>query len=262
MKSYFKHLRAKDAKQDLSTFEQALFPPCPWEYFEEAERSSVEVLESYKTSEKLETLQSLAAFVSTSAEAPKVSFPGGEISQRLTIEDDFVISANAPALETPTHRVLALGDLMEKEGDREKVDEVNAMITRMLSAMKMQPEEWVRKPSLRYFIGDDGDSADNEEQRKRTADVTQRLFQFIYKKQIEVVLAFGAVETRALLGRRVRLASIHGKFLRKTIKFSDQVTHSFIIIPLFHPEYLRVNPSMRQTVWADLQEVMGFLGKA
>lgn len=269
IKAQFEILRSLDTNQSnlRGTFEEAILPRCPWVYYQSAVETNQSQIESYRSTEKFETLKSLATYVEKSAEvnetgSAKVSFPGGEITQSLTREDDITLPIASPAVESQVYRVLCLGDLLaEKEEDKSKAEEVNSMISRMVSAMKLGASEWQRKPSLRYYIHDDGDGI-QEEQKLRNEQVIHRLFQFIARHQIEVVLAFGAVEARSLLGRRVRLASIHGKFLSKTINFSDGKSHSFLVVPLFHPEYLRVNPQMRQTVWNDLQQVMVFLAKS
>lgn len=255
MKSHFEHLRQQLSNESnkVPRFEEELFPPCPWDIIESTEENVKKEVDSYRVAEKLETIQALAQFVEEQGEK-KVEFPGGEIRHKIdNVEEDYIFSSPAPAKEAPPVNVLVLGDLLERGDDVSKAEEVNLMLSKMISAMKFSDGEVARKPSLRYYI--------DEENIERSDEVIQRMMQFIYRKQIQVVLAFGALEARSLLGRRVRLASIHGKLLSKTLRFSDGTEHKFIIVPVFHPEYLRVNPQMRQTTWQDLQGVMRFLGK-
>lgn len=263
IKEYFEHLRrqfhtATGGKK--RRFEDELFPANPWDGVEETEESTRQELRSYQRDEKSEALQSLKTFVANEGEEAlgegrKVQFSGGEIVQKLNPEDPpYKIAETAPSLEKNKVLVLALGELLAKDEDPAKVEEVNLMLTKMLSAMKLTTDEVVRKPSLRYYV--------NDEETEKSQLVVDRMMSFIYRHQVKYVLAFGALEARCLLGKRVRLASIHGKMLARTIQYDDGTEYTFTVVPVFHPEYLRVNPQMRQTTWSDLQQVMTQLGKA
>ena len=44
---------------------------------------------------------------------------------------------------------------------------------------------------------------------------------------------------------------VHGKVLE--IEHKSQTIN---LVPLFHPEYLLINPNMKRKVWNDLQEII------
>ena len=33
------------------------------------------------------------------------------------------------------------------------------------------------------------------------------------------------------------------------------------MVPIFHPDFLKINPKMKRTAWDDLQKVMRMIGK-
>jgi len=85
---------------------------------------------------------------------------------------------------------------------------------------------------------------------------TQNLLNIILEKRPRIVVSLGATVTNILLGRREKLSTIHGQFFDKAI---DQCNYS--LMPLFHPDFLIINPNMKRTAWIDLQKVMERVGK-
>ncbi len=73
----------------------------------------------------------------------------------------------------------------------------------------------------------------------------------------KVIITLGSTVTNYLLKQNLRLVSVHGKFHDLILKNFETK-----MVPIFHPEYLMVNPSMKKTVWDDLQKIMKFLGKS
>ena len=51
-------------------------------------------------------------------------------------------------------------------------------------------------------------------------------------------------------------SNIHGQFFEK--QYGDT---AFSLMPVFHPDFLVINPNMKRTAWADLQKVMERVGK-
>lgn len=69
------------------------------------------------------------------------------------------------------------------------------------------------------------------------------------------VITLGARSTHALLELNDRLSHIHGKFFQRKV-IAQSSSHEFSVMPLFHPEFLRINPNMKKTAWVDMQKVM------
>ncbi|EQC43600.1 uracil-DNA glycosylase domain protein [Bacteriovorax sp. BSW11_IV] len=74
----------------------------------------------------------------------------------------------------------------------------------------------------------------------------------------KVVIALGASALNLILGRKERLSSVHGEFFSSKVD-TDKGPVDFQIVPLFHPNFLEINPSMKRTAWIDMQKVMSYL---
>ena len=85
-----------------------------------------------------------------------------------------------------------------------------------------------------------------------------RLFflESIAKYRPEVVVSLGAIVTNILLEKKEKLSSIHGQFIE-----SNANNWKYLMMPLFHPEFLLINPNMKRTAWNDLQKIMELFKK-
>jgi uracil-DNA glycosylase family 4 len=72
------------------------------------------------------------------------------------------------------------------------------------------------------------------------------------------VVTLGAFASNLLLEGQERLSKIHGNFFPRS--FSDNFHTQ--IVPLFHPNFLLINPSMKKSAWMDMQKIMDFVGKS
>jgi uracil-DNA glycosylase family 4 len=72
-----------------------------------------------------------------------------------------------------------------------------------------------------------------------------------------LIITLGAAASNALLHKKERLSKIHGQFF--PIKINAKELHSFTVMPLFHPEYLLINPNMKKLAWEDMQKSMKLL---
>lgn len=72
---------------------------------------------------------------------------------------------------------------------------------------------------------------------------------------IKWVISLGARAASMLVGKRERLNQIHGKLLEVEANHAGQ-KFQFEVLPIFHPDYLQINPSMKKTAWEDLQVIM------
>lgn len=84
----------------------------------------------------------------------------------------------------------------------------------------------------------------------------------IFNIKPRLVICLGALVTNIVLGKRERLTRIHGEIFSRKIDLPDQDTYEFQMMPIFHPEFLQINPNMKRTTWLDLKKALEFIGKA
>ena len=155
-----------------------------------------------------------------------------------------------PALKTDfLSLVLFVGDTYT-EGKGED------LLGKMIVAMKLKPGEFNR------VLFDEKLEEINELAHNLNEPTPETIFLFeqIRKFKPQVVVSLGATTTNILLGKREKLSGIHGQFFDKSVK-SDKETYSYQLMPLFHPDFLLINPNMKRTAWIDLQKVMECVGK-
>jgi uracil-DNA glycosylase len=140
--------------------------------------------------------------------------------------------------------VLFVGDKYDGVGED--------LLAKMIGAMKLTSQEFSR------FLFEEGlenvnDLAFNLENPN---EATQNLRAKILKYKPKIVVSLGATTTNILLGRREKLSAIHGQFIDVVIEDFE-----FSMVPIFHPDFLIINPNMKRTAWIDLQKVMERVGK-
>lgn len=156
-----------------------------------------------------------------------------------------------PSEKVPgTLQVMFVGDTYLAESGKED------LLGKMIGAMKLSSSEFVR---LSFNEALD-DILDLEKNLKDPSAETNELYKTIIENKPEIVVSLGATITNILLGRREKLSGIHGQFVDKTITV-DSISHTFTLMPLFHPDFLVINPNMKRTAWIDLQKVMERIGK-
>lgn len=74
-----------------------------------------------------------------------------------------------------------------------------------------------------------------------------------------VVVPLGANSTNIILEKRVKLSNVHGQFEKKAFRVNGEDL-LIEVSPLFHPQLLEINQSMKRTAWIDMQKVMKFVG--
>ncbi len=154
-------------------------------------------------------------------------------------------------IEAPVKRVqenhlevLFVGDKYQGVGED--------LLAKMILAMKFTPQEFSR------FLFEEGlENVDDlvfNLENPNTA--TKNLRTEILKRKPKIVVSLGATTTNILLGRREKLSAIHGQFIDIVIEDFE-----FSLVPIFHPDFLVINPNMKRTAWIDLQKVMERVGK-
>lgn len=140
--------------------------------------------------------------------------------------------------------VLFVGDTYNGEDDD--------LLGKMISAMKLTGPEFYR-----FQMDEELDSVTDLVKNLESPNLsTQKLLDIILEKRPKVVVSLGATVTNILLGKREKLSTIHGQFFEKRVGLCV-----YSLIPLFHPDFLIINPNMKRTAWIDLQKVMERIGK-
>tara|TARA_Y100000768_G_scaffold388329_1_gene383584 strand:+ start:6418 stop:7458 length:1041 start_codon:yes stop_codon:yes gene_type:complete len=212
-------------------------------------------------SEKKQLFQSLDKFIDqkiNGSDKSSVSFPGGEISKN-------------PALGFSDGSSVKLTDLEELAGDRPIIYDHDAfegsdlsvifvgerpkdfddenpkadLLSKMISAMKLKDTEYSR-----IFLSKDPDMARSE---------WYKTLQLLDGRMQLCIVPLGAKATNTILGTKERLSKIHGQQVKfKIIGHKTEIDLS--VYPVFHPDFLQINPNMKRSAWIDLQKVMGHLG--
>lgn len=160
-----------------------------------------------------------------------------------------VATAPVPVKKDTLSLVLFVGDTY-KEGVGED------LLGKMIQAMKLRPGEFNRF-SFNEKLDDVSDLTKNLIEPSLE---TVELLEIIKKYRPEVVVSLGATVTNILLGKREKLSGIHGQFFDKNLKINNE-SYTYALTPIFHPEFLLINPNMKRTAWIDLQKVMERVGK-
>ena len=119
--------------------------------------------------------------------------------------------------------------------------DISNLFHRMIAAMKLDLEQ--------VLISAVGDS-----------DESFKLLQSeVLTYRPDFLVTLGAKATQKMLGTKSRLNQIHGEHFNLVFE-SENETYEVKLSPLFHPEYLSINQSMKQTAWVDMQKIMESLG--
>ncbi|MBC7430184.1 MAG: hypothetical protein H7336_16340 [Bacteriovorax sp.] len=130
------------------------------------------------------------------------------------------------------------------------------LLGKMIQAMKLKPNE-VNRVTFKEALDDVNDLAEN---LIRPSAETSDLIDQIKKFKPHIVVSLGATVTNILLGKREKLSGIHGQFFEKSLE-SGSEKYTYQVMPIFHPDFLVINPNMKRTAWIDLQKVMERVGK-
>jgi uracil-DNA glycosylase family 4 len=109
------------------------------------------------------------------------------------------------------------------------------LFEKMIAAMKLNPQD--------VYI-----SATQSVDEEDRFDLLKNEIQII---QPNLIISLGAVATNKLIDKKERLSRVHGQFYEFMI---EEKTHT--LMPLFHPEYLLINPNMKKLAWEDMQQAM------
>ena len=251
----------KQEKSDHQLFAESIFSISPKLWLTRKQtintkEQKVNNRESFKQesvqSEKEQSLYSLKEFaqqeISKQEGSNKLEFKGGEVrlSNSLGMIDfdesypDELFKNFDSLKESSSIRVLFFGEKIEEDGKKE-----DEMLTNMAYAMNLTDQTFSRAPYLENL----------------SADKLQKLlaYQLFYLRP-QFLITLGAKATHLVMKEKQRLQKVRGKFFNLKVQNSQtQETRDLEVMPLFHPEFLRINPNMKKTAWGDLQKVMSKL---
>jgi len=152
-------------------------------------------------------------------------------------------TTSSPLLEKEVStKELQLEALFIGEFDHEKSPEGHQLLEKMITAMGLKEGEYCIRPI-------------------QEKDPLQQITSLHPK----VVISMGALATKKILKKDARLSQLHGKFISLTshqeIENSSHPHNGPVLVPLFHPDYLLINPKMKRTAWDDMQKIMSYLKK-
>ena len=133
-------------------------------------------------------------------------------------------------LDAPLSDVLFLGDTFNGTGED--------LLHKMIQAMNLGKNAVQRIPF------------------DENLDTRRELIAAISQHRPQVVVSLGAIVTNILLEKKEKLSTIHGQLIPQ-----ETTDWKYLLMPLFHPEFLLINPNMKRTAWNDLQKIMEFLKK-
>ncbi len=120
------------------------------------------------------------------------------------------------------------------------IESSHDLLGKMIMAMGLKEGEFARVPII-----DKGDSFET-------------LVQAISFFKPKLVISLGASATNISLGRKLKLSNVHGSFHTRSVLVGTKEI-SFNVAPLFHPQLLEINQSMKKTAWVDMQAMMKFI---
>ncbi len=207
---------------------------------ETSSASSALVLEE-TSSEKKEVVKALENYVLKETEKLEVNtleFPGGEIESKhphKVVE----LGESDQVLEKKI-KILFLSDRIQ-ENDQVLKNDSQELFDKIVKAMNLNADDYQLLSLLNL---EESDSAAEKNLRDMVA-----------KYEPEVLLSMGATATRLTLGRKDRLTKVRGNlFNRRISRLGASI--DFKIMPIFHPDFLLINPKMKSTTWNDLQLVL------
>jgi uracil-DNA glycosylase family 4 len=249
MDNIFKKLRQLERKPHAQkSFEQALFGGfAPW-YLGVDEAPSIPVEPVKVVEEKTQVLEKLQDFVVNQLDGrldDEIQFPGGAVKLKAP-ERVRVVKLNPESsprtlpeeLSAERPIFLCLGETQEPAQAE--------LLTKMLHAMKLHEfSVWrIKEPSA-------------EEEEKAWLE---EMMMTVWHYRPVFILSVGALVTNIILGEKERLSRIHGQFFEIQVTNASDPFFPVTMVPIFHPEFLLINPKMKQSTWTDLQNVMSHLG--
>ncbi len=110
------------------------------------------------------------------------------------------------------------------------------LMGRMIKAMKIPAGRFIRVPYLKK-------------------DAREFLFSCCAHFKPRFLIPLGAPATSLCLDKKIKMAKAHGEFFSVQIE-TEESGRIIEVMPLFHPNLLEHNVSMKKTAWADMKKVI------
>lgn len=247
------------------TYIDALFASTGWSYLN---IDNLNESESPNLSdEKRQLLESFKNFAETESKDNKITFPGGEVTIKPATNifkslkemtdawESSIKKSIVHELKDHPVRVLFIGDYVKNQEMKLCFEgEVRDLLLKMIKAMKLKENEFAL--SLMLKIAPEKDSM----APKMAKEHLEYIKEEIAFLKPEIVVTLGAMATATLLGIQERLSNIHGQFFERSLELTNNTVVNYKVLPIFHPEFLLINPNTKKTVWLDLQKAMKELG--
>lgn len=257
----------------LRTFVGDLFKRNAWGYdlfyqesndeiYEELKASAEVVVHEVKATKPIEEVKFQDAVVGLSALVEKAPMPIVRENIELSSETwtNFELSPDILNLKVEDSEVLVFFvGLNETSAENKNPNEKQLeLVQNMAKAMNLAPSEYkILTLSAGYFDRDDLEKINPLEERE-----LKEIIQQIYATRPKIIYSLGANVTNFFLKRREKLSVLHGNVVE--IRFVGQNNEKIfqtLVMPLFHPELLIINPNMKRTTWIDLQKSLPYIGK-
>lgn len=148
--------------------------------------------------------------------------------------------------------VLFVGDYPKWEEIRERNIFAGArgeLLQKIIKAMQLQDHQYALTLAAKC------PEPKNSDRNREMSKICQaNLVKEIVYLRPKIVVALGALATESLLEKKHRLSEVHGQFFQKIFKLEGETPHNCQIVPIFHPDYLLINPKMKKNAWLDLQK--------
>ncbi len=195
--------------------------------------------------EKVELIESLESFVSKKIETQeKPELQIGDSVFKIKGETKCLsLGKSEKPITEKSLKVLFLNDYFRGEFGGLK-EESFQLLEKMAKAMGLEQEEYRVKS---YFQAKDKASLDTIKEESH-----QNLIDLIAETRPSFIITVGVMSAQHVLEKKDRLTKLRGKLFARSIEAQEE-THSFQVLPIFHPDFLLINPSMKATTWNDLK---------
>jgi uracil-DNA glycosylase family 4 len=133
-------------------------------------------------------------------------------------------------------------------------EESEALLDKMISAMKLKQCDYFKSSLISPKLKREDVKRELTWDSDKNDESFKHFIKLVESFNPHFIVTLGAGSSKMLLGKDFKLNSSHGKFYFK--QFHPTVNIQNIVVPIFHPEFLSINPSMKKSTWEDLQVIM------
>ena len=222
----------------VRSFETEMFSSSPWLIPNDLDLTSeypeVEIQVHFENSDKpLQSEEEIQVSLIEEETVVKEKVDSTTNSTSITQSNIIKTEISFPVQAERDIKILFMGDTVDS-GISFKADNSD-MLGRMILAMNLEEGDFAR------------------------ASGDEDVFETIAKLRPLVIVTLGAAATNLLLGKKEKLTSVHGKIFKSVLEYDQGEKIDVTFVPVFHPDYLEINPSMKRSAWVDLQKVLDYL---